>query len=231
MIFAPTKWYNPPSTYWKRTMTSPWIDISVMLQDGMVHWPGDPAVSIERMLDMDHGDTVSVTKFSMGAHTGTHIDAPIHYLQQTPTIDQIPLDIAIGPVRVIEIKDAVAIHLKELEQHLIQKGERILFKTKNSSQAWNRNSFQEDFVFISEEAAGYLASKKPKLIGIDYLSVGGFKVDGAEIHRILLREDIWILEGIQLGEVQPGDYDLICLPLKIQGADGAPARAILRPRP
>jgi len=209
-------------------MQAQWIDISVTLRSGMVHWPSDPAVSIKQTRDMDRGDQLNLTKLDMGAHTGTHMDAPRHFVQGKPAIDAMPLEVAIGSARVIEIKDPVSVRVEELHPHDIHEGERILFKTKNSGNCWAEKGFSENFVYISKEAALYLVERRIQLVGIDYLSVGGYQVDGAEIHRILLGKEIWIIEGLDLNKAQPGRYDLICLPLKIGGGDGAPARAVIK---
>lgn len=208
---------------------SRWIDISVPLRNAMVHWPTDPPVRIERTLDMERGDASNLSTISMGSHTGTHMDAPLHFVRKGKGIDKMPLDVAAGRARVIEIGDGESIKPEELEQHRIRRGERILFKTRNSLRGWKSETFIEDFVFLSREAARFLADRGPRVIGVDYLSVGGFKVDSIETHRILLEAGIWIIEGLDLSGVKPGRYDLICLPLKLDTGDGAPARAILRP--
>jgi arylformamidase len=209
--------------------THDWIDISVPLKTGMVHWPDNPPVSIELMLDMDLGDTAYVSKLSMGAHTGTHMDAPRHFLRGGVGIDTMPLDATIGPARVIQIADPQSIKRGELEGYHIQPGERILFKTANSARCWRSDDFVEDFVYINQEAARYLATAGVRTVGVDYLSVGGYGVDSTETHQALLEAGIWVIEGLNLSAVEPGTYDLICLPLRIEGADGAPARALLRP--
>lgn len=206
-----------------------WIDVSAPLYTGMAHWPDNPAVSFTRMLSMDRGDAANVSVISMGSHTGTHMDAPIHFVPGGEGIDMLPLDATIGPARVIAIGDAESITRAELEPHDIQRGERILFKTRNSNRAWNTDDFVEDFVYISAEAAQYLAERGVRTVGVDYLSVGGFTQDGPETHHALLGAGIWIIEGLNLGSVEPGNYELVCLPLKIVGGDGAPARAIVRP--
>jgi arylformamidase len=210
-------------------MTEDWIDISVPLRTGMVHWPDNPPVSIERFLDIERGDAANVSKLTMGAHTGTHMDAPIHFLPNGKGIDAMPLSATLGRARVIEIHDPESIKPADLHPYQIQRGERILFKTNNSSKCWQTNDFIEDFVYISQEAALYLAAQQVQTIGIDYLSVGGFRKDGLETHQSLLEAGIWIIEGLNLSQVQPGIYELICLPIKIERSDGAPARAILRP--
>ena len=209
-------------------MTENWIDVSVPLHSDMVHWPNNPPVCIERMLDIERDDTANVSKLSMGAHTGTHMDAPIHFLQAGKGIDTMPLTATIGRARVIEIRDPESIKPEELYPHHIQHGERILFKTRNSTRCWQTTDFVQDFVYISQEAARYLASQQVQTVGVDYLSVGGFFKDGVETHQALLEAGIWIIEGLNLESVLPGIVELICLPLKIEGCDGAPARAILR---
>jgi len=206
-----------------------WIDISVPIYSGMVHWPGDPGVDIERTKDLSHGDAANVSKLELGAHTGTHMDAPRHFLADGAGLDEMPLDATIGPARVIRIENPQAVLPGELEAHSLQAGERVLFLTRNSERCWKNNRFVKDFVYISAAAAQFLVQKKVQTIGIDYLSVGGYVHDGVETHRILLSAGIWLIEGLNLSEVKPGVYDLVCLPLRVAGADGAPARAILRP--
>jgi len=208
---------------------SPWIDISVTLRDAMVRFPGNPPVRIERVRDIQDGASSSLSKISMGSHTGTHMDAPIHFLRQGDGIDQMPLDTAVGPARVIEISDSEAVKPGELRSHRIRRGERILFKTQNSLRAWRSEAFVEDYVFVSKEAARFLVGRGVRVVGVDYLSVGGFRRDGAETHQALLEAGVWIIEGLDLSGVEPGQYYLVCLPLKLENGDGAPARAILRP--
>ena len=209
-------------------MIHDWIDVSVPLHSGMVHWPDNPPVRIEYMLHMSRGDICNVSTLSMGSHTATHMDAPFHFLPQGKWLHEMPLDAAIGRARVIEIRDPESIKPGELRSHNIRLGERLLFKTKNSTRCWKTDTFVEDFVYLSQEAARYLASVGVLTVGIDYLSVGGYTKDGVETHRALLEADIWIIEGLDLSQVEPGMYELICLPLRIDGSDGAPARAILR---
>jgi arylformamidase len=211
-------------------MTGEWIDISIPLRTGMVHWPGDPPVTIERIFDVARGDEATVSAIAMCTHTGTHMDPPLHYFADGRSLDQMPLDVCVGPARVIEIADPSSIEVPELEPYLIQPGERILFKTRSSTRCWATDEFVGDFVSISRAAAEYLAGRGTRLVGIDYLSVGGYDTDGAETHRALLEGGVWILEGLDLSGVEPGPYELICLPLRIANSDGAPARAILRPR-
>jgi arylformamidase len=205
-----------------------WIDVSVSLHSGMVHWPDNPPVRIERALNIEHGDTANVSEISMGAHTGTHMDGPLHFVREGKGLDEMPLHATIGPARVIEVSDPESIKPDELDPHRLQRNERILFKTQNSARHWSSEGFDEDFVYVSQEAARYLAECGIRTVGVDYLSVGGFRKDGAETHRALLEAGIWVIEGLDFSEVEPGECELVCLPIKIERSDGAPARAILR---
>jgi arylformamidase len=156
------------------------------------------------------------------------MDAPRHFIRDGQSLDEMPLDATLGIARVIAIRDTVAITVEELREHNIQRGERILFKTNDSGQRWQSNTFVEDFVYISQEAARYLAEVGVKTVGVDYLSVGGYVKDSLETHLALLEAGIWVIEGLNLGQVEPGQYELYCLPLKVRNGDGAPARAVLR---
>src|SRR5260370_36976308 len=138
------------------------------------------------------------------------------------------IDATVGAARVIHIHDPKTIRIEELEQHGIRHGERILFRTHNSDRAWHAEEFRKHFVYIQQDAARYLASRRVRTVGVDYLSVGGFEIDSRETHEALLEAGVWIIEGLDLGAVEPGMDDLVCLPLKIAGSDGAPARAIVR---
>jgi len=208
------------------------IDISVILHAGMVHWPGDPSVVITRTSDIARGDSATVSKLSMGSHTGTHMDAPLHFFRGGKGLDAMPLETTVGPVRVIAIRHPKWITPEELRSHHIRRGERILFKTSNSTRCWKMDRFVEDFVSLSTDAARFLAARRVRTVGIDYLSVGGYRErNGVAVHRTLLGAGIWIMEGLDLSRVQPGPYELICLPLRVRASDGAPARAILRPIP
>jgi arylformamidase len=206
-----------------------WIDVTVPLHDGMPAWPGNPPVRIGRHEDMSKGGDANVTAISLGAHTGTHLDAPIHFLADGIAIEAMDLSATMGAARVIEIGDPAAIRRHELHAARLARGERILFKTRNSSYAWSRSTFVEDFVGITLGAAEYLAESGVRTVGVDYLSVAAFGDDPAGIHRALLSAGVWIIEGLDLSPVAEGSYELICLPLRIPGSDGAPARALLRP--
>jgi arylformamidase len=208
---------------------NPWIDISVPLTTGMVHWPGDPEPSFERISEIEQGEEVNVTLCRMTAHTGTHMDAPNHFLAGAEGIDRFPLEVAIGRARVIAIASSVrAIGREVLEGQDIRRGERVLLKTRNSERRWDNRDFQRDFAALNASGAAFLRDADVALVGVDYLSVGLFEADGVETHRILLGAGIWIVEGLYLADVEEGEYDMVCLPLRIQGGDGSPARVALR---
>jgi arylformamidase len=209
-------------------MGKKWIDISVTIKPGMAHWPDNPAIKVDRMLDMNKGDVCNVSVLSFGSHTGTHMDAPLHFIKNGKGLDKMPLDATIGPARVIEIKDKEAVKVEEIANQKIKAGERILFKTRNSTRSWKTDEFDKNFVYISKEAAAFLAKAKVMTVGIDYLSVGGFFKDGKETHDALLGAGIWVIEGLNLSNVKAGRYELNCLPIKVLNSDGAPARALLR---
>jgi arylformamidase len=212
-------------------MQSGWIDISAPLRNGMVAWPGDAPFERSPTLQMANGDACNLSQMSTTLHVGTHMDAPRHYLADGAGIDTMPMSAAIGRARVIEIRDPEVIRKAELEPHHFAMGERVLFRTVNSVRCWSSDEFQKQYVSIDPEAACYLVACGVQTVGVDYLSVGAFGSSGAETHRILLQGGIWIIEGLQLEHVEPGDYELMCLPLRIIGGDGAPARAVLRKLP
>ncbi len=207
---------------------SGWIDVSVGLRDGMVHWPDNPPVRIARFFAITKGDPCNVSEISLGVHTGTHMDAPIHFIESGAGIDKMPLTAVMGPARIIGIKDRESIKPEELRAHRIRRGERILFKTRNSTRVWQTKSFVEDFVYLSSDGARYLADRGIRTVGVDYLSIGGIN-NGPECHKSILKAGIWVIEGLDLSKVTPGRYQLICLPLKVVDGDGAPARAIVKP--
>jgi len=205
-----------------------WIDITMTVRSGMVHWPGDEDVVIERIQDLESGDPYNLSRAVLSLHSGTHVDAPLHFIPGGRGIDEMPLPATVGPARVIGISDPVSIVPAELEACAIEEGERILFKTANSGRVWDTDTFVEDFVYLSEAGARFLARKGVRAVGIDYLSIGPYGEDASGIHKALLEAGVCIIEGLDLSGVEPGDYELICLPLKVERGDGAPARAILR---
>ena len=206
-----------------------WIDVSVTVQDGMPHWPDNPPIVLERVLDTERGDVCNVSHLAMGVHSGTHMDGPVHFLHGAGGLDEMPLTATMGEARVIQIDDPREVTVDELRKHRLQPGERVLFRTSNSDRCWQSSSFVEDFVALSEQAAAHLAETGVRTVGIDYLSVGGYHADGAKNHKIRLEAALWIIEGLDLSPVTGGRYEMICLPVKLSGSDGAPARAILRP--
>jgi arylformamidase len=209
-------------------VTQPWIDISVPLHNGMAHWPNDRAFERTETETIANGDPCNLSEICTSAHIGTHVDAPRHYLADGAGMETFPISVGVGLARVIAIHDPELIRVSELKPYRLTKGERVLFKTRNSMECWPTSKFQEKFVYIPNQTAAYLADCCIQTVGMDYLSVGGYDTDGSETHRTLLKAGIWIIEGLNLKDVEPGDYDLICLPLKIVGSDGAPARAVLR---
>ena len=205
-----------------------WIDVSIPLKTGMVTWPDDEPVVIKRKQDMDQGDPYTLSIMSMSLHAGTHMDAPRHFIKGGQSLNEMPLDATVGPAWVIKIADPVSIKIEELSRHPIAKGDRILFKTENSDSNWFDEAFNENFVYISRDAARYLVERQVRTVGIDYLSVGGYREDGPETHHLLLGAGIWVIEGMDLSKVEPGRYQLVCLPMKIMESEGAPARVILK---
>lgn len=207
-----------------------WIDVSVPLNTGMAHWPSDPEPNFQRISDIGLGAEANVTFCRMTAHSGTHMDAPCHFLPGQPGIDRFPIDIGIGPARVIQISTSSSkVGEADLRDKNIQRGERILLKTRNSHSRWDNRDFQPDFVALDASGARFLAERGIQLVGIDYLSVGLYEGDGTETHHVLLKSGIWIVEGLNLQNVPEGQYELVCLPLRIEGSDGSPARVVLRP--
>lgn len=204
-------------------------DITLPISENMTVWPGDPKVSINKKLSIISGDPCNLSRIDMGSHTGTHIDAPYHFEDNGLRIDQIPLEILIGNARVFNIPSINEISLNEVKALDLVNVKRILFKTANSD-IWksNINVFVKEFVAITNEAAQYLVKAGIKLVGIDYLSIEKFGGKTHETHHTLLRNGIIILEGLNLSDITPGDYELIALPLRIKDGDGSPARVILR---
>lgn len=204
-------------------------DITVPISKDLPIWPGDPKAVVERVSRIEEGANANVSRMVMGCHTGTHVDAPFHFLMEGKTIESLQLDALVGPVQVIRIPDDFSVITGDLVNACgIKPGtERVLFRTYNST-FWSKykSQFRTEFAGIDEEGAKALVDKKIKLVGVDYLSVAPFK-KSRPTHEAFLKASVVLLEGIDLSDIDPGDYSLICLPLKIDGADGAPARAIL----
>jgi arylformamidase len=216
---------------------SEWIDISLPMSENMPVLPlaaaagPMPLAKIGRFWDAAKGDLVTMTRIEMMSHDSTHIDAPLHFSPDGEAIDEMALDTTVGPARVIEIKDPVSIKVEELEPYNIQPGERLLFKTRNSPKVYEEKELTGDYVYFSTEAARYLAEKKVRLVALDYLAIGNFrdKENLKDVHEILLLNGIYAIEGVNLDGVKPGEYELLCLPLRLEKGDAGPCRAILIP--
>jgi arylformamidase len=208
----------------------PWIDVSIPLAPGMPVFTGDPTYSIELAASIAAGALCNVSRLSMGAHSGTHFDAPGHFIDGAATTESMPLEAGIGPAWVVDARAFDrTITAGDLVELGIPEGEtRILFRTPNS-ELWATPGFSESFTAIDESAARFLVDRGATLVGADYLSIAPFG-DPAPTHRTLLGGGAWILEGLDLRNVEPGAVELLALPLRIVGSDGAPARALVRRR-
>jgi arylformamidase len=205
------------------------IDISVPVDASLPVWPGDPPFHIDRFLDKDHGDAVNASRVSCSVHTGSHVDAPLHHIARGRGVEDLPLSILMGPAVVADLMDVEEIGDRELDAlQLPAHVERLLCRTRNSNM-WGDpdRTFRRNFVAITPSGATWLVRRGVRLVGVDYLSVERFGADPPETHRRLLEADVVILEGLDLREAPPGSYWLACLPWKLRGADGAPARAVL----
>ena len=208
------------------------IDISLPLSADLPAWPGSSNFCLKRIKQLKSGAQANVSLLKCGVHFGTHIDAPSHFIKDAATVDQISLDNLIGPAVVVHLPDCPAVSAQDLEALDLAPGtERLLLRTANSL-LWARkcNTFHREYVALTEDAARWVVARGIRLIGIDYLSVQRFN-DGPEVHRILLQNGVVLLEGLNLGSVDPGDYELLALPLNLVGAEGSPVRAALRPLP
>lgn len=203
-----------------------YIDISMSVENGMITWPSDSPVNITRARSMDNGERLNKSRIDMSAHTGTHIDAPVHFLQDGNGIDQVPLELLIGPALLIHIPDVRQIGARQLESAGTGNGiSRLLIKTDNS-RLLEKREFDKGYSHITQDGAQYLVERGIGLVGVDYLSVAEYG-KGEAVHRELLGAGIAIIEGLDLREVEPGIYRLTALPLRIKGCDGGPARVIL----
>ncbi len=208
-----------------------WRDVTLTVRSGMISWPGDPVVEVALFKQIAKGSRSNVSLLTLGSHTGTHVDAPRHFIEGGTTVDAIDPELLIGPVRVIRIAAGSRIMEKDLRGLRFRRGERILFRTMNSGSYRQDKGFNKGFVHLSAGAAAFLVSRGVIAIGVDYLSVGGYQSpDGAEVHRLLLGAGILVIEGLDLSGILPGHYDMVCLPLKLSQGDGAPARVFLRSR-
>lgn len=204
------------------------IDVSLLIHENMIFWPTDPKFVLERTLDISKGNNANLSKISIGLHTGTHIDAPYHFLEKGKTLEEIDISKFYGVAKVFEIKSETKILLRDIKDLEIEKDDIILFKTKNS-RFLREKIFHEDYIGLSLEGAEYLVNKEIKSVGIDYLSIGPKGEEGRKVHKTLLSKEIGIIEGLDLYNVSSGKYFFIALPLKIKGGEGSPVRAILFP--
>lgn len=211
--------------------TDGWIDATATLQEGQTPvYEGDAPMVFTFLKSMQKGDGFTLSKYDLGAHSGTHLDAPMHFIKDGASIEQVPLSALIGPARVITIADSVqVIDAAELNRHDWKGAERILFRTRSSSHGWMDSvQFHRDFAYITGDAAQAMADANVKLVGVDYISAEQFAAPAPLAHRALLGKGIPIAEGLDLRQAPAGDYDLILLPIKVANHEGAPARALLR---
>src|SRR5437879_878397 len=204
-----------------------WIDVTVTLDTASNPvYAGDAPMKFEFLKEMRKGAVLTLSVYSLGAHSGTHIDAPMHFIATGAPIDQVPLDPLIGAARVIDIPDGVqAIDASELNRHDWRSAKRVLFRTRSTLHGWMDSSqFHRDFAYIAPDAAQLLADAGIVLVGVDYISAEQFGAPAPRTHQILLGRGIPIVEGLDLRPVQAGDYDVIVLPLKVRGHEAAPAR-------
>jgi arylformamidase len=215
------------------TVAGEWIDVTASLDPATTPvYEGDAPMKFDFLKDMRKGDGFTLSVLSLGAHSGTHIDAPMHFVAGGAPIDQVPLAPLIGPARVIDLADGIqAIDAAELNRHQWKGAQRILFRTRSSRRGWMTSpTFHRDFAYVAPDAAQLMADAGVRLVGIDYISAERFGAPAPLTHRILLGKGIPIVEGLALEGVAAGDYDLIVLPMKVRGHEGAPARAVLRRR-
>ncbi len=205
------------------------IDVTIPLSPQLPVYPGDPRFALEPMQRIEAGDPCNTSRLTLGAHTGTHVDAPYHFLADGASVDQLPLEILMGKARVVQVAASHSIQRLDLEPHDLRDDIRLLLKTRNSG-LLRQPDFEGDFVFLSPDAASYLAQAGIKLVGFDYLSIDPYPSPEHPAHHALLEAGVVVVEGLDLSEVEPGEYDMVCLPLRIEGGDGAPARVVLRPR-
>lgn len=202
------------------------FDITLPVSQGLPVWPGDPSVAVEPSARIANGAKANLSRIDMGSHTGTHIDAPFHFNDNGLTVDRLPLELLIGRVSVIEIgEEKRAIDKALLESIGISNIDRVLFKTGNSRRY--SHEFVMDFTALTPDGAEFLVKKGVKVVGIDYLSIERYGSKDHRVHHLLLDSGVIIIEGLYLKDVKPGDYELIALPLKLKGGDGAPARVVI----
>jgi len=202
-------------------------DISVPVRTGGLVYPGNPEIAIELQQAIARGAGANVSSIRFGSHTGTHVDAARHFFDDGESVDQIPLDSLIGPCMVLSFDSSLmSVGASDLAKHDLNGNSRVLIRTRNSG-FLTEAEFQRDYTFLDPDGAEYLVSKGVRLVGVDYLSIEQFHSGHHKTHRTLLEKKIVIVEGLNLQDIEQGEYDLICLPLRLEGLDGAPARAVL----
>jgi arylformamidase len=203
------------------------IDVTVPLDDNLPTYPGNTPFSLEAVKRISRGDSSNVSTLHMSVHAGTHVDAPRHFFDGAPGAAALPLEMLLGRTRVVEISTRSGIGAEQLAGLDLSDDVRVLFKTSNS-RLWGSSDFHTDFVGVTASGAEHLVAHGIKVVGVDYLSVEEFRKPGAPAHHVLLGGGAIVIEGLDLRGVDPGIYDMICLPLRVVGSDGAPARVVLR---
>lgn len=210
-----------------------WIDVTVPLRPGMPTFPGEEGPTLDFVKAIVRGDPADVTRLRMAAHTGTHVDAPCHFLPGTPGVEALQPEALLGPCRVVDIPDGPNVSERDLREVLGDRvPERVLLRTRNSrgpSPSWSRDEFDDGFAALAAEGARWLVARGVRLVGIDYLSMEPYGASPAETHLALLGAGVAIVEGLDLRAIDPGAYEMIALPIRLVGRDGAPARVLLRP--
>jgi arylformamidase len=201
-------------------------DVSVPDVPGMHVYPGDPVLEVTQIRAIARGDAANLTHLALGAHTGTHVDAPAHFIEGGRTLDQMPLEHFVGEATVLDLRGRAAVDAAALAGQPIDRDAIVLFKTDNSA-LWERDGFQEGFTYLTRDAAELLVARGVRTVGLDYLSIEQFGSRTFTVHKILLGRNVLIIEGLDLRAVEAGRYQLACLPLRLEGVDGAPARAVL----
>lgn len=207
---------------------SEWIDVSRTLTNGIIHWPTDPPFRWQRKADITGPGTTNVSEIATSVHIGTHIDAPLHFIADGRDIAEVPLDKLCGPATVVHMLAERDVEVEDLESAKLRRNESVLFRTANE-RLWEKGEFDEDYFGLSADAAMWLVDHEVCAVGVDYLSVDNYRSKSQPSHYALLGNGIIIIECLDLSQVDPGRYEMVALPLKIAGSDGAPARVILRP--
>ena len=203
------------------------IDISVPLDTDLPNYPGNTPFALEAVKRIARGDSSNVSSLHLSAHAGTHVDAPRHFFDDAPGSEGLPLEMLIGRARVVEVTSRTGVAAEDLASTDLAEDVRLLIKTANS-RLWGSPEFHRDYVGVTESGARHLVEHGIKVVGVDYLSVECFKQPGAPAHHALLGAGVIVIEGLNLRDVEPGVYEMICLPLRVVSSDGAPARVVLR---